>query len=205
MKIDLISQNKKKIKNIELLSSIFEVPINETLIHEVVTSFLTNARSGTKSQKNRSSARGGGAKPWRQKGTGRARAGTIRSPLWVGGGKAFAAKNKTYHKKINKKVLKSALKSIFSALAKENRLIVIDEITIEEPKTKFMIGLLKTLELESVLILLKEIDINIKLASRNIPNVEVISLDKMNPVNLIRFDYVLMDSKVLTEIESTLQ
>ena len=205
MKIDLISQNKKKIKNIELLSSIFEVPINETLIHEVVTSFLTNARSGTKSQKNRSSARGGGAKPWRQKGTGRARAGTIRSPLWVGGGKAFAAKNKTYHKKINKKVLKSALKSIFSALAKENRLIVIDEITIEEPKTKFMIGLLKTLELESVLILLKEIDINIKLASRNIPNVEVISLDKMNPVNLIRFDYVLMDSKVLTEIESTFQ
>ena len=205
MKIDLISQNKKKIKNIELLSSIFEVPINETLIHEVVTSFLTNARSGTKSQKNRSSARGGGAKPWRQKGTGRARAGTIRSPLWVGGGKAFAAKNKTYHKKINKKVLKSAFKSIFSALAKENRLIVVDEITIEEPKTKFMIGLLKTLELESVLILLKEIDINIKLASRNIPNVEVISLDKMNPVNLIKFDYVLMDSKVLTEIESTLQ
>ena len=205
MKIDLINQNKKKIKNIELLSSIFEVPVNETLIHEVVTSFLTNARSGTKAQKNRSSARGGGAKPWRQKGTGRARAGTIRSPLWVGGGKAFAAKNKTYHKKINKKVLKSALKSIFSALAKENRLIVVDEITIEEPKTKFMIGLLKTLELESVLILLKEIDINIKLASRNIPNVEVISLDKMNPVNLIRFDYVLMDSKVLAEIESTLQ
>ena len=205
MKIELISQNKEKIKNIELSSSIFEVPVNETLIHEVVTSFLTNARSGTKAQKNRSSARGGGAKPWRQKGTGRARAGTIRSPLWVGGGKAFAAKNKTYHKKINKKVLKSAFKSIFSALAKENRLIVIDEITIEEPKTKFMIGLLKTLELESVLILLKEIDINIKLASRNIPNVEVISLDKMNPVNLIRFDYVLMDSKVLAEIESTLQ
>ena len=205
MKIDLINQNKKKIKNIELLSSIFEVPVNETLIHEVVTSFLTNARSGTKAQKNRSSARGGGAKPWRQKGTGRARAGTIRSPLWVGGGKAFAAKNKTYHKKINKKVLKSAFKSIFSALAKENRLIVVDEITIEEPKTKFMIGLLKTLELESVLILLKEIDINIKLASRNIPNVEVISLDKMNPVNLIRFDYVLMDSKVLADIESTLQ
>ena len=205
MKIDLINQNKKKIKNIELLSSIFEVPVNETLIHEVVTSFLTNARSGTKAQKNRSSARGGGAKPWRQKGTGRARAGTIRSPLWVGGGKAFAAKNKTYHKKINKKVLKSAFKSIFSALAKENRLIVVDEITIEEPKTKFMIGLLKTLELENVLILLKEIDINIKLASSNIPNVEVISLDKMNPVNLIRFDYVLMDSKVLAEIESTLQ
>ena len=205
MKIDLINQNKKKIKNIELLSSIFEVPVNETLIHEVVTSFLTNARSGTKAQKNRSSARGGGAKPWRQKGTGRARAGTIRSPLWVGGGKAFAAKNKTYHKKINKKVLKSAFKSIFSALAKENRLIVVDEITIEEPKTKFMIRLLEKLELKSVLILLKEVDINIKLASRNIPNVEVISLDKMNPVNLIRFDYVLMDSKVLAEIESTLQ
>ena len=205
MKIDLISQNKKKIKNIELLSSIFEVPINETLIHEVVTSFLTNARSGTKAQKNRSSARGGGAKPWRQKGTGRARAGTIRSPLWVGGGKAFAAKNKTYHKKINKKVLKSAFKSIFSALAKENRLIVVDEITIEEPKTKFMIGLLEKLELENVLIILKELEINIKLASRNIPNVEVITLDKMNPVNLIKFDYVLMDSKVLTEIESTLQ
>ena len=96
MKIELISQNKEKIKNIELSSSIFEVPVNETLIHEVVTSFLTNARSGTKAQKNRSAARGGGAKPWRQKGTGRARAGTIRSPLWVGGGKAFAASNKTY-------------------------------------------------------------------------------------------------------------
>jgi len=205
MKIELISQNKKKIKNIELSSSIFETPVNETLIHEVVTSFLTNARSGTKSQKNRSSTRGGGAKPWRQKGTGRARAGTIRSPLWVGGGKAFAATNKTYHKKINKKAFKSALKSIFSALVKENRLIVVDKITIEEPKTKFMIRLLEKLELKSVLILLKEVDINIKLASRNIPNVEVISLDKMNPVNLIRFDYVLMDSNCLAEIESTLQ
>ena len=205
MKIELISQNKEKIKNIELPSSIFEVPINETLIHEVVTSFLTNARSGTKAQKNRSATRGGGAKPWRQKGTGRARAGTIRSPLWVGGGKAFAATNKNYHKKINKKVFKSALKSIFSALAKEKRLIIIDEITIEEPKTKFMIGFLKKLELENVLIILKELDINTELASRNIPNVEAISLDKMNPVNLIRFDYVLMDSKVLAELEGTLQ
>ena len=99
MKIDLISQNKEKIKNIELSSSIFEVPFNETLIHEVVTSYLTNSRAGTKAQKNRSAARGGGAKPWRQKGTGKARAGTIRSPLWVGGGKTFAATNKTYHKK----------------------------------------------------------------------------------------------------------
>jgi len=205
MKIELISQNKEKIKNIELSSSIFEVPVNETLIHEVVTSFLTNARAGTKSQKNRSSARGGGAKPWRQKGTGRARAGTIRSPLWVGGGKTFAATNKTHHKKINKKVFKSALKSIFSALAKESRLMVIDEIIIEKPKTKFMIALLEKLGLENVLILLKEVDINIKLASRNIPNVEVISLDKVNPINLIRFDYVLMDSKVLEEIESTLK
>jgi len=97
------------------------------------------------------------------------------------------------------------LKSILSALARENRLIVIDEITIEEPKTKFMIGLLEKLELENVLIILKELEINIKLASRNIPNVEVITLDKMNPVNLIKFDYVLMDSKVLAEIESTLQ
>ena len=205
MKIDLISQNKEKIKNIELSSSIFEVPFNETLIHEVVTSYLTNSRAGTKAQKNRSATRGGGAKPWRQKGTGRARAGTIRSPLWVGGGKTFAATNKTYHKKINKKVLKSALKSILSALARENRLIVIDEITIKEPKTKFMIGFLEKLELKNVLIILKELEINIKLASRNIPNVEVITLDKMNPVNLIKFDYVLMDSKVLAEIESTLQ
>ena len=205
MKLELISQNKEKIRNIELSSSVFEVPVNEALIHEVVTSFLTNARSGTKSQKNRSATRGGGAKPWRQKGTGRARAGTIRSPLWVGGGKAFAATTKTYHKKINKKVFKSALKSIFSALAKENRLVVIDEITIAEPKTKFMVGLLEKLELKSVLIILTKVDINIKLASRNIPNVEVISLEKMNPVNLIRFDYVLMDSKVLANIESELK
>jgi len=205
MKIDLISQNKEKIKNIELSSLIFEAPVNESLIHEVVISFQTNARAGTKSQKNRSATRGGGAKPWRQKGTGRARAGTIRSPLWIGGGKTFAATNKTYHKKINKKAFKSALKSIFSALVKENRLRIIDEITIEEPKTKLMIGLLEKLELESVLIILKEVDINIKLASRNIPNIEVISLDKMNPVNLIRFDYVLMDYKVLADIESTLQ
>ena len=205
MKIDLLSQNKEKIKNIELSSSIFEVPVNETLVHEVVTSFLANARSGTKSQKNRSAKRGGGVKPWRQKGTGRARAGSIRSPLWVGGGKAFAVTNKNYHKKINKKAFKSALKSIFSALAKENRLIVIDEIVIEQPKTKFMVGFLEKLELENVLILLKEVDLNIKLASRNIPNVDVISLDKLNPVNLIKFDYVLMDSRVLAEIESTLQ
>ena len=205
MKIDVITQSKEKVKNIELSSSIFEAPINEHLVHEVVTSYFSNARAGTKGHKNRSTAKGGGSKPWRQKGTGRARAGTIRSPLWVGGGKAFSSSNSNYAKKINKKVFKYALKSIFSALAKENRLTIIDKISVEEPKTKLLVQILSKLELENVLIIQKELQNNLNLASRNIPNVDVVNLDQINPVNLINFDYVLMESKVISDLERKLQ
>ena len=205
MKIDVITQDKEKVNNIELSSSIFEAPINEHLVHEVVTSYFSNSRAGTKGQKNRSTAKGGGSKPWRQKGTGRARAGTIRSPLWVGGGRAFSSSDSNYSKKINRKVFKYALKSIFSALAKDNRLIIIDKISVKEPKTKLLVKILSKLELESVLIVQKEQQKNLNLASRNIPNVDVVNLDKINPVNLISFDYVLMKSEVLSDLERKLQ
>jgi large subunit ribosomal protein L4 len=205
MKIDVITQSKEKVKNIELSSSIFEAPINEHLVHEVITSYFSNARAGTKGHKNRSTAKGGGSKPWRQKGTGRARAGTIRSPLWVGGGRAFSSSNSNYSKKINKKVFKYALKSIFSTLAKDNRLIIIDKISLKEPKTKSLVQILSKLELENVLIIQKELENNLNLASRNIPNVDVVNLGQINPVNLISFDYVLMESKVLSDLERKLQ
>ena len=133
----------------------------------------------------------------KEKGTGRARAGTIRSPLWVGGGRAFSSSNSNYSKKINKKVFKYALKSIFSTLAKDNRLIIIDKISLKEPKTKSLVQILSKLELENVLIIQKELENNL--------NLDVVNLGQINPVNLISFDYVLMESKVLSDLERKLQ
>ena len=152
--------------------------------------------------KNRSDSRGGGVKPWRQKGTGRARAGTIRSPLWVGGGKTFAHNNRNFKKKINRKEYKTAIKSILSSLLESKRLIVIDSIEIKEPKTKEMIKVLDNFQIDDALIVVDKKADNLDLATRNIPRVELISAENINPLSLIRHQNVLIDAEGVKKIES---
>ena len=202
MKVDIRKQDNTKIESINLDKTVFGAQVNDGLVHQVVTAYLSNARSGTKGQKNRSTASGGGIKPWRQKGTGRARAGTIRSPLWVGGGKTFAPDNQNFTKKINKKEYKTAIKSILTSLLKNKRLIVVDTFKIDEPKTKEMSKVLKSLEVDDALIVVNEKQTNLDLASRNIPKVELITVEKINPVSLISHENVVIDTAGIKRIES---
>tara|TARA_B100000959_G_C14933761_1_gene604792 strand:- start:1056 stop:1673 length:618 start_codon:yes stop_codon:yes gene_type:complete len=202
MKVDIRKQDNTKLESIDLNKHVFGVQVNDGLVHQVVTAYMSNARSGTKGHKNRSSASGGGIKPWRQKGTGRARAGTIRSPLWVGGGKTFAPNNQSFTKKINKKAYKTAMKSILTSLLKNKKLIVIDTFKIDKPKTKEMSEVLKLLEIDDALIVVDEKQANLDLASRNIPKVELITAEKMNPLSLISHENVLIDTAGIKKIES---
>ena len=202
MKVDIRKQDNTKLESINLNKTVFGVQVNDGLVHQVVTAYLSNARSGTKGHKNRSTASGGGIKPWRQKGTGRARAGTIRSPLWVGGGKTFAPDNQNFTKKINKKEYKTAIKSILTSLLKNKRLIVVDTFKIDEPKTKEMSKVLKSLEVDDALIVVNEKQTNLDLASRNIPKVELITVEKINPVSLISHENVVIDTAGIKRIES---
>jgi len=202
MKVDIRTQDNTKLESIDLNKTVFGAQVNDGLVHQVVTAYLSNARSGTKGHKSRSTASGGGIKPWRQKGTGRARAGTIRSPLWVGGGKTFAPDNQNFTKKINKKEYKTAIKSILTSLLKNKRLIVVDTFKIDEPKTKEMSKVLKSLEVDDALIVVNEKQTNLDLASRNIPKVELITVEKINPVSLISHENVVIDTAGIKKIES---
>ena len=202
MKVDIRKQDNTKLESIDLDKTVFGAQVNDGLVHQVVTAYLSNARSGTKGHKSRSTASGGGIKPWRQKGTGRARAGTIRSPLWVGGGKTFAPDNRNFTKKINKKEYKTAIKSILTSLLKNKRLIVVDTFKIDEPKTKEMSKVLIALEVDDALIVVNEKQTNLDLASRNIPKVELITVEKINPVSLISHENVVIDTAGIKKIES---
>ena len=191
--------------DVEVADSTFGAEFNQALIHQVVTAFRAKARRGTKAHKNRSEARGGGAKPWRQKGTGRARAGTIRSPIWVGGGRAFAAKPRDYSQKVNRKMYRAAMRSILSELGRQDRLIVVDKIKIEEPKTKLLVQKLDELNAgQSVLILLSSYKTKVCLAARNLPYVDVLDLREVNPVSLIRFDKVVVTEEAIKALEEQL-
>ena len=158
-------------------------------------------RQATKGQKNRSRVSGGGAKPWRQKGTGRARAGTTRGPLWVGGGMAFATVDRNYTKKINKKAYKRAMQSIFSALTKEKRIIAIDSIKIDSPKTKLGIELLNSLEIENALIIVSQLESNLHLSLRNVPHITVISVENVDPISLLSHETIVIDQEALNKLE----
>ncbi|MEO1320220.1 MAG: 50S ribosomal protein L4, partial [Pseudomonadota bacterium] len=177
---------------VEVSEQAFDASYNESLIHQVVTAFLAGARSGTKRQKNRSDVRGGGAKPWRQKGTGRARAGTIRSPIWVGGGRAFAARPQSHDQKVNRKMYRGALRSLFSELRRTDRLVVVESMTMDAPKTREMASKLKELELDNVLIVTEAFDENVYLSARNLKNVGIIDVAAIDPVTLLRFEKVLI-------------
>ena len=199
MKIELLSNSKNK--DISISNEVFSKEFNESLVHQAVVSFMAAARQGSAKQKNRSEVRGGGKKPYRQKWTGRARAGTIRSPLWRGGGVTFAARPRDFSKKINKKMYRAAIKSIFSELVRQNRLVAIEKPVLEKPKTKEIANFLKEFALSKVLIIIDELDMNLYLSARNIPNVDVITVKEINPVNLIKSHKVAVTSEALKQIE----
>lgn len=189
---------------VDVAESAFGAEYNEPLVHQVVTAFLAGGRAGTKAQKNRSQVSGGGAKPWRQKGTGRARAGTIRSPIWVGGGRTFAAKPRDHSQKVNKKMYRAALRSICSELVRQDRLIITDSITMKAPKTKELAGKLKKLGLDNVLIVNEAFDEKVFLSARNLPDVGICDAAAIDPVVLMRFEKVLMTLPALKLIEERL-
>ncbi|MDD9157720.1 50S ribosomal protein L4 [Aliivibrio sp. S4TY2] len=177
---------------------------NEALVHQVVVAYAAGARQGTRAQKTRSEVSGGGAKPWRQKGTGRARAGTIRSPIWRSGGVTFAAKPQDHSQKVNKKMYRGALKSILSELVRQDRLIVVEDFSIEAPKTKELVAKLKELELNDVLIVTGEVDENLFLAARNLYKVDARDVAGIDPVSLVAFNKVLMTAAAVKQVEEML-
>jgi large subunit ribosomal protein L4 len=190
--------------SVELRDEAFGVAFNEPLVHQVVTAYLAGSRAGTKAQKNRAAVRGGGAKPWAQKGTGRARARTSRRPIWVGGGRTFAAQPRSYDQKVNKKMYRAALRSVMSELIRQDRLVVVNELALEAPKTKLLATKLKEYDLDNVLILNEAFDEKLFLAARNLPNVGICDVASMDPVVLIRFEKVLVTVPALKLIEGRL-
>ncbi|WFF40825.1 50S ribosomal protein L4 [Salinicola endophyticus] len=189
---------------VEVSAETFGKEFNEALVHQVVTAYLAAGRQGTRAQKNRSDVRGGGKKPWRQKGTGRARAGTIRSPLWRSGGVTFAARPQDYTQKVNRKMYRAAMRSILSELVRQERLVLVNEFAVDAPKTKQLASKLKELDLEKALIVTEDLDEKLYLAARNIPNVDVVDAAAADPVSLIAFDKVLMTVSALRKFEEKL-
>jgi len=177
---------------------------NESLVHQLVTAYLAGARQGSKAQKSRSDVSGGGAKPWRQKGTGRARAGTSRSPIWRSGGVTFAARPRDYDQKLNKKMYRAAMQAIWSELVRQDRLVVVDSFEVADHKTKGFTAKLAGLDLSNVLIVDQEINKNLYLASRNVPHVAVSEVEGVDPVSLVSFDKVLVTVAALKKVEEML-
>jgi len=186
---------------VELNEATFGNEFNEALVHQVVTAFLAGARQGTVGTKTRSEVAGGGAKPWRQKGTGRARAGTIRSPIWVGGGHTFARKAQDWSQKVNRKMYRGAMKSILSELVRQERLIVVADLTFDQPKTKAFLAKMKEIDVTSALIIAEDVDQNLYLSSRNVPHVEVSDVAGLNPVNLVAYDKVVITVAAIEKLQ----
>jgi len=191
-------------KEIEVTDKAFAVDYNESLVHQVIVSEFSNRRSGTKAQKNRSAVSGGGKKPWRQKGTGRARAGTTRSNIWVGGGRAFAAQPRDHSKKINKKMYLAAMRSIFSELHRQERLVVVDDFQLEAPKTKKFVEKVKSMGISNALVIVESFDENLWLSARNLHGFEVCLTNQINPISLIEFENIIVTSNALKIIEERL-
>ncbi len=189
---------------VELSDTAFGREFNEALVHQVVTAYLAGARQGTRAQKTRAEVSGGGIKPWRQKGTGRARAGSIRSPIWRGGGRAFAAKPQDWSQKVNRKMYRGAMQCILAELIRQERLILVEDMTMSAPKTKDLIAKLNELNAPRALIITKEVDENLYLAARNIPHVNVLGTSEVDPVSLIAFDKVIMSVEAAKQFEEAL-
>lgn len=206
MQLNLMPSSKKTktTQTVEVSDMVFGYKFNETLVHQVVTAYLAQGRSGTRAQKNRAAVRGGGKKPWRQKGTGRARAGTIRSPLWRKGGVTFAAQPQDYSQKVNKKMYRGAMRAILSELIRQERLLLVDAFVLESHKTRELIGKLNELGLDKVLLVADSIDENLYLAARNLHKIDVRDVQAVDPVSLVNFDKVLMTVPALKQLEEML-
>jgi large subunit ribosomal protein L4 len=204
MGLQIPALNGSNSSNIDVPEAVFGQVYNETLIHQLVTRYLAGARAGTKAQKTRSDVSGGGAKPWKQKGTGRARAGTTRSPVWRTGGVAFAARPRNYEQKLNKKMYRVGIRSILSELLRQNRLVVSDAIVPTTPKTKAFSEKLKNIDARRVLIIVEKLEANLVFASRNIPNVEVIEAENLSPVLLVAADKIIATSGAIKKLEERL-
>ena len=191
-------------KGVEVSEETFARQFNEALVHQVVVAYMAAGRQGTRAQKTRSEVRGGGRKPWRQKGTGRARAGTIRSPIWRSGGATFAAKPQDHSKKVNRKMYRGAMRCIVSELIRQDRLIAIEDFSIDAPKTKALLEKLQPLSLSNVLIVAQEVDENLYLASRNLNDVDVRDVEGIDPVALVSHEHVLMTVGALKQLEEAL-
>lgn len=204
MELSIQKVGKKRGAKMDVADAVFSAEFNEPLVHQVLTTYMAGARAGTKAQRSRSEVRGGGRKPWRQKGTGRARAGTIRSPIWRSGGVTFAAKPRDYSKKLNKKMYRGAMRAIFSELLRQERLVVVDAFEIEEAKTKLVKQKLNELGLEEVLIITDELTETLFLGTRNIPKVDVIDTEEIDPYSLIGFEKVMITQDAIKKIEEWL-
>ena len=195
---------KASTKSIEVSDANFSREFNEALVHQAVTGYLAGARSGTRAQKTRSDVRGGGKKPWKQKGTGRARSGTIRSPIWRSGGVTFAARPKDWSQKLNRKMYRAAIQSILSELVRTERLVVVDSFAVDAPKTKDMVERLGKLGTSDVMIVTEDMSDNLFLSTRNLHQVGVCDANNIDPVSLIRFEKVIMTAGAVKKIEETL-
>jgi len=203
--MDLQMINAKGNAKMSVSEAAFGREFNEGLIHQAVVTYLAGARAGTRGHKNRAAVRGGGAKPWRQKGTGRARAGTIRSPLWRGGGKTFAATNQDHSKKMNKKMYRAAMQAILSELVRQDRLVVVEEFKVDSPKTKDLLKKLNGIGInDNVLLVTEDDDVNLYLAARNLGKVDVEDVAGLNPVNLVGSDKVVMTAAAVKRVEELL-
>ena len=196
-----ISGGSSKIKVNE---AVFGRDFSEPLVHQVVTAYLAGARAGTKAQKNRSAVAGGGRKPWKQKGTGNARAGTIRSPIWRSGGVTFASSPRDHSQKVNRKMYRGAMAAILSELVRQDRLIVVEQLTLDEPKTKALAAKLKEMDLQKALIVDADLDSNLFLASRNLPGVFVVTVDQIDPVSLVGAENVVLTTAAISKLQEWL-
>lgn len=204
MSLQISVLNGNNSGNLDVLETVFGQSYNETLIHQLVTRYLAGARAGTKAQKTRTEVSGGGSKPWRQKGTGRARSGSTRSPIWRTGGIVFAAKPRNYEQKLNKKMFRVGLRSILSELVRQNRFFVSDSVVPTTPKTKELFGQLKNIDAKRILIIVDNVDVNLALSSRNIPNVEVVESGNLSPVLLLSADKVIATTAAVKHIQERL-
>lgn len=204
MQVNTLAIDNKSASAVEIPDAIFARDYNEALVHQVVTAFYAKARAGTHAQKTRAEVRGGGAKPWRQKGTGRARAGTTRGPIWRKGGVTFAAVTQDYSQKVNRKMYRNAISVILSELLRSGRLVVVDSFTVPSPKTKELLTKLHSLDLDDVLIIADTVDENLYLAARNVYKIGVCDVAAINPVCLVGFKKVLITVAALKQLEEVL-
>ena len=204
MELSVVKPGNKAAGTVAVSEANFAREYNEALVHQVVTAYLSGARQGTRSQKTRSEVAGGGKKPWRQKGTGRARAGTIRSPIWRSGGVTFAAKPQDHSQKVNRKMYRAAVRSILSELARTERLMIVEALDVEQPKTKLLVETLKGYGVDSVLIVADNVDKNLYLASRNLHKVDVRDVEGADPVSLIAYDKVMITVDAVKKFEEAL-